>query len=222
MSNEKKNIDKINKKKRNTFIKEWVLPVFAALGLAILINKFLIFNVYIPSTSMAPTINVGDRLMVNRVFHKDNIKRGDILVFYSDELQETLIKRVIGLPGDHIVIKDGVVNVNEDDLEEDYVKNNREIFDVAIARAVANLSILAELCIPLVKKDKYFIAMKAEKGLQELSEAENAVEILGCKIFKVDEYMLNNSKRVNLVYKKVRNTPLMYPRHYSKIKKSPL
>ena len=124
MSNEKKNIDKINKKKRNTFIKEWVLPVFAALGLAILINKFLIFNVYIPSTSMAPTINVGDRLMVNRVFHKDNIKRGDILVFYSDELQETLIKRVIGLPGDHIVIKDGVVNVNEDDLEEDYVKNN--------------------------------------------------------------------------------------------------
>ena len=124
MSNEKKNIDKINKKKTNTFIKEWVLPVFAALGLAILINKFLIFNVYIPSTSMAPTINVGDRLMVNRVFHKDNIKRGDILVFYSDELQETLIKRVIGLPGDHIVIKDGVVNVNEDDLEEDYVKNN--------------------------------------------------------------------------------------------------
>ena len=74
MSNEKKNIDKINKKKRNTFIKEWVLPVFAALGLAILINKFLIFNVYIPSTSMAPTINVGDRLMVNRVFHKDNIR----------------------------------------------------------------------------------------------------------------------------------------------------
>ncbi len=124
MSNEKKNIDKINKKKMNTFIKEWIIPIFAALGLAILINKFLIFNVYIPSTSMVPTINVGDRLMVNRAFHKDNIKRGDILVFYSDELQETLIKRVIGLPGDHIVIKDGIVNVNGDDLKEDYVKNN--------------------------------------------------------------------------------------------------
>ena len=87
-------------------------------------NRFLIFNVYIPSTSMVPTINVGDRLMVNRVYTKDNLKRGDILVFYSNELQETLIKRVIGLPGDHIIIKDGIVNVNGEDLQEDYVKNN--------------------------------------------------------------------------------------------------
>lgn len=73
---------------------------------------------------MVPTINVGDRLMVNRVYTKDNLKRGDILVFYSNELQETLIKRVIGLPGDHIIIKDGIVNVNGEDLQEDYVKNN--------------------------------------------------------------------------------------------------
>lgn len=53
-----------------------------------------------------------------------NIKRGDIIVFYSDELKETLIKRVIGLPGDHIVIHDGIVNINGNDIKEDYVKNN--------------------------------------------------------------------------------------------------
>ncbi len=46
------------------------------------------------------------------------------MFFYSNELQETLIKRVIGLPGDHIIIKDGIVNVNGEDLQEDYVKNN--------------------------------------------------------------------------------------------------
>lgn len=124
MGYKKKSINKISKKKRNTLIKEWIIPIFAAFGMAVLINKFLIFNVYIPSTSMVPTINVGDRIMVNRVFHKDNIKRGDILVFYSDELQETLIKRVLGLPGDHVVIKGGVLNINGEDIEEDYVKNN--------------------------------------------------------------------------------------------------
>ena len=116
--------NKSNNKNKYKFFTEWIIPVIAALGIALLINRFLIFNVYIPSTSMVPTINVGDRLMVNRVYTKDNLKRGDILVFYSNELQETLIKRVIGLPGDHIIIKDGIVNVNGEDLQEDYVKNN--------------------------------------------------------------------------------------------------
>ncbi len=105
---------------------------------------------------------------------------------------------------------------------EDYVKENREVFDVVIARAVANLSILAELCIPLVKLDSYFIAMKAEKGIQESIDASKAIETLGCKLIKSNEFMLNDSKRVNLVYKKVKRTPIKYPRHYSKIKKNPL
>lgn len=110
--------------KKSKFFAEWIMPVIAAVVLAFLINKFLIFNVYVPSTSMVPTINVGDRIMVSRVYNKDNIKRGDILVFYSNELQETLIKRVIGLPGDTIVIKDGSLNINGEDIQEDYIKNN--------------------------------------------------------------------------------------------------
>lgn len=122
MKNQTKN--KYNKNNIFKFFTEWIMPVIAAIGIALLINKFLIFNVYIPSTSMVPTINVGDRLMVDRVYKKDNLKRGDILVFYSNELQETLIKRVIGFPGDHIIIKDGTVNVNGEELKEDYVKNN--------------------------------------------------------------------------------------------------
>lgn len=105
---------------------------------------------------------------------------------------------------------------------EDFVKKNREIFDIVIARAVANLSILAELCIPLVKMDSYFIAMKGEKGIQESVDATNATNILGCKLIKANEFMLNEFKRVNLVYKKIKKTPLKYPRNYSRIKKQPL
>ena len=56
---------------------------------------------------MVPTLNVGDRLFVTRVYNLDKLQRGDILVFYSEELQEDLIKRLIGLPGDKIEIKNG-------------------------------------------------------------------------------------------------------------------
>ena len=109
---------------KGSFFSEWIIPIIAAIGIAILINKFLVYNVYIPSESMVPTLNVGDKLMVTRVYDTDKIKRGDIIVFFSEELDEVLIKRAIGIPGDHIKIHDGIVNVNGEDIKEDYVKNN--------------------------------------------------------------------------------------------------
>ena len=109
---------------KGSFFSEWIIPIIAAIGIAILINKSLIYNVYIPSESMVPTLNVGDKLMVTRVYDTDKIKRGDIIVFFSEELDEVLIKRAIGIPGDHIKIHDGIVNVNGEDIKEDYVKNN--------------------------------------------------------------------------------------------------
>lgn len=130
------NISKEKKKKsESNFIKEWIIPILAAIGIAILINKFVFFNVYIPSESMVPTLNVGDKLVVTRIYDTDKIKRGDVVVFYSDELQETVIKRVIGIPGDHIEIDNGVVSVNGQVIQEDYVKNNeynktKLVFDV--------------------------------------------------------------------------------------------
>ena len=94
------------------FFKDWIVPIFAALVIAVLINKFIFFNVYVPTGSMIPTINENDKILVTRIYNPEKIQRGDIIVFYSEELQETLIKRAIGLPGDHIDIKDGVVSVN--------------------------------------------------------------------------------------------------------------
>ena len=110
------------------FFREWIIPIIAAIGIALLINKFLVYNVYIPSESMVPTLNIGDKLMVTRVYDTNKIKRGDVIVFYSEELAEILIKRAIGLPGDHIKIHDGIININGEDIKEDYIKNN-EKFD---------------------------------------------------------------------------------------------
>ena len=106
-----------NSKKKK--IGEWILCLVIAFVLAIVINKFLLYKVYIPSASMVPTLNKGDNLFVTRVYNPENLERGDIVVFYSDELKEILIKRLIGLPGDKIKIQNGVVNVNGEDLKED-------------------------------------------------------------------------------------------------------
>ena len=108
----------------NKFLKEWVYPVIVAVVIALLINKFILFKIYVPSESMFPTIKIGDQLFVTKVYDKNKIKRGDILVFYSEELGDKLIKRVIGLPGQKVVIKtDGSVYIDDIRIDEPYVVN---------------------------------------------------------------------------------------------------
>lgn len=118
---------------KNSFIKEWGLTIISAVVIGLLLWKFLIYTVWITSGSMIPTLEVKDRLVATRVHNPENLNRGDIIIFDSDELKEILIKRLIGLPGDHIEIKNGIVSVNGEQLVEDYVKNNEvydRIFDV--------------------------------------------------------------------------------------------
>ncbi len=117
------NIENSGKGKNSikNFIYEWGIPIISAFIIAFLINKFVLFKVLIPSESMVPTLNVGDRLFVTRIYNLDRLERGDIIVFYSEELQEDLIKRLIGLPGDTIEIENGVVSVNGEVLQEDYI-----------------------------------------------------------------------------------------------------
>ena len=126
--NEEKNEIKITDYTEKRTERNWVLPVIIAVVLAVLINKFLIFKVYIPSSSMEPTLNVGDNLFVTRVYNPEKLHRGDIVVFDSKELNETVIKRLIGLPGDTIKIDGGVVYVNGKKLDEPYVKNPMDTY----------------------------------------------------------------------------------------------
>lgn len=118
---------------KNSFFKEWGLTIISAVVIGLLVWKFLIYTVWITSGSMIPTLEVKDRLVATRVHNPENLKRGNIVIFDSDELKEILIKRLIGLPGDHIEIKNGIVSVNGEQLAEDYVKNNEDynrMFDV--------------------------------------------------------------------------------------------
>ena len=102
---------------------------------------------------------------------------------------------------------------------EDYAKRNREKFDIVTARAVANLKMLSELCIPMVKVNGLFIAMKA--NIEE--EIENSTEILkklDSKIEKIETFYLpiENSIRNIILIQKQKSTNTLYPRRIEKIK----
>lgn len=105
---------------------------------------------------------------------------------------------------------------------EEFAKDNRESFDIVTARAVANLQMLSELCIPLVKVNGIFLSMKGSSGQEEAKQASNATAVLGCKLERIDEEKVGDHTHVNLVYRKVKETPKQYPRMFAKIKKSPL
>ncbi len=107
---------------------------------------------------------------------------------------------------------------------EDFAKAHREEFDAVSARAVARLSILLELCIPLLKKGGTFIALKGRNGMEELAQAEPALEALKVTLDHHDDFELDNESgsRVVLFFRKDAPTPAKYPRNYGMIKKKPL
>lgn len=99
----------------------------------------------------------------------------------------------------------------------------REKFDFATARAVANLPVLLEYCMPFVKKGGAFIAMKGS-SLEEIDNSEKALEVLGGKIEDIKEMTLpfSDIKRNIIIVKKFRQTPTKYPRKAGKPLKQPL
>ena len=103
------------------FLKDWVIPLGVEAAVIILLLKFVFFFTYIPTGSMVPTIAEKSWLFALYIHNTDTVKRGDILVFDSDETGKILIKRVIGLPGEKVEIIDGAVYIDGELLEEDYV-----------------------------------------------------------------------------------------------------
>lgn len=104
----------------------WILTFAAAIAAALFIKNYLIINADVPTGSMENTIMAGDRFIGNRlsyIFSKP--ERGDIIVFkYPDNEEETYVKRVIGLPGETVVIEDGKIYIDgsKEPLKEDYLK----------------------------------------------------------------------------------------------------
>lgn len=108
--------------------REALKTVGLSLILAVGIRSFVAEARYIPSGSMLPTLAINDRLMIEKIsyrFHPP--RRGDAIVFYppaalaGENIGPTLIKRVVGLPGETVALQDGQVYINNEPLEEDYL-----------------------------------------------------------------------------------------------------
>lgn len=107
---------------------------------------------------------------------------------------------------------------------EEFAAKHREQYDFAVSRAVAQLNVLAELSLPLVKQGGAFIAMKSKDTDEELERAKKAIRLLGGEIEKIIDYTIPNTEITHrlVVIRKKNHTPKQYPRPFRKISASPL
>ncbi len=149
------------------------------------------------------------------------IMKDDIKVTLLDSLN----KRINFL--NTVINKIGISNVTTiHSRAEDGARDGklRERFDIATSRAVANMSVLSELCLPYVKNGGSFIALKGPSVDQEIEESINAISILGGKLIEVCEVNIEGTelKHNLVVVKKVKECAKIYPRKAGLITKNPL
>ncbi len=115
-----------------TLIREfrgWARDIFFAALTAILIVVFVVQPVKVEGTSMQPHLSDQERIFVNKfVYHFTSIERGDVVVFwYPKDPSKSFIKRVVGLPGEEVEVRNGELTIDGREVREDYVKP--EYFD---------------------------------------------------------------------------------------------
>ena len=131
--------------------RETVETILWALVLALILRTFVVQAFWIPSGSMVPTLLPGDRVLVAKFWYWfQEPKRGQIMVFkYPVDPQRDFVKRIVGLPGDVIEVRDGVVIVNGTSLSEPYVRN-RDMFTLTESPVFPKIPFT-------VPKDSFFV-----------------------------------------------------------------
>lgn len=194
---------------------------------AITDQKDIVIKHFLDSLSMSTLVSENDKSLIDvgtgAGFPGIPIKiiRKDIKVTLLDSLEKRIkfLKEVcVYLDLDNITQMHG--------RAEDFGANNiyREQYDIATARAVANLSVLLEYCLPLVKIGGIFVAMKGPDVNDEVKDAKKALDILGGKVEQIKSFILPNSdnERTLVVIRKYRQTPTNYPRKSGKPARQPI
>lgn len=130
------------------------------------------------------------------------------VTFINDTINKLNLKDVIAIHG----------------RAEDYAHNDeyREKFDIAISRAVSNMTTLVEYMLPFVKVGGKCLCLKGPSVQEELDVAENAIRILGGRIESVNKYDLEDNERTLVVISKEKSTEQIYPRKQGKPLKEPI
>ena len=148
------------------------------------------------------------------------IARPDIKLTLLDSLNKRLVflQNVLG----EINLSADLIHSRAEDGGRD--KNLRESFDYAVSRAVANMNVLSEYCLPYVHVGGSFLAFKGRGAESEISAAKSAIKKLGGKIAETYNFALpfDGGERAIVQIQKIAETPNKYPRNAGKIKSSPL
>lgn len=146
------------------------------------------------------------------------IVRPDVNITMVDSLN----KRVTFL--NYVCSKLKIKATNVHSRAEEFAKQNREKFDIAVARAVAKMNTLLEYLLPLVKVGGFVIAYKGSNLAEEFMDAEKALEVLGGKVVKSIRFDLPNSygERNIVIIEKIKETPTKYPRDKNLPKTNPI
>ncbi|HAE62837.1 MAG TPA: signal peptidase I [Eubacteriaceae bacterium] len=108
-------------KKRKSDLREWIESALAAIAIALLLKFFVFEFVLVEGSSMNPTLNDGDRLIVTKpqYYFNDPTYKDVIIMHYSDDVE--YVKRIVAVGGDTVEIKDSVLYVNKIAVEENYI-----------------------------------------------------------------------------------------------------
>ena len=140
-------------------------------------------------------------------------------------LADSLNKRIdfLNLVIEELGLKDiKAIHARAEDLAHD--EEYREQYDLVVSRAVANLSVLSEYCIPFVKQGGYFIPYKSGNSSEEITSAKNAIGMLGGKLIKSFDFVLPDTdySRTNICIRKIKSTEDRFPRKAGTPSKKPL
>lgn len=112
--------------KRNSEWLEWGKVLLVALGFAFIVRSFILAPIVVDGPSMLPTLHNGDRVIVNKlVYHVREPERFDVVVFHAPA-QKDFIKRVIGLPGEHVEVRDNELYIDGERVEEPFLNEKKE------------------------------------------------------------------------------------------------
>ena len=105
---------------------EWIKALILAIIFALIVRLYLISPIIVDGPSMQPTLYDRDQMIVNKLIYKlFDPERFDIVIFHASD-QKDFIKRVIGLPGEHVAVRDNILYINGEEVEQPFLEHNED------------------------------------------------------------------------------------------------
>ncbi len=124
LEEEEAEVENSRKQRIKAEIFDWIKTIFFYCVIPVVIFECFCFVANVPTGSMETTVPAGSQVITTRCFNKDNVQRGDVVVFYNEELDMVLLKRCIGLPGDKIEFDgNGNTYINGEYYYEPYISS---------------------------------------------------------------------------------------------------